>query len=77
MIKRFCDQCGKELFEDGDRRKLMANVAGKRLSGQCGALGFEVIISQNGTANKGDYCGYCVLDAVASIDDRPKEARVP
>jgi hypothetical protein len=34
----------------------------------------EVLTTWNGTANAGDICKYCVLDALYKLDDRPKAA---
>lgn len=75
-IKRFCDMCGEEIV---GRRSIVDPVPGRsRLAtevrnGDC-RLGVEVITSHDGTANTGDFCRYCVLDALYALDDRAKAA---
>jgi hypothetical protein len=66
-VKYFCDQCGDEIT---NRNKIETG----RLKASIGHLGVEVIVSQNQTANDGEYCKYCVLDALYKLDDRPREA---
>lgn len=75
MIKTFCDGCGKEItgqnaprggpLHDNDRLGATLITVG-------GALHVEVITSKDGTANNGDWCKYCILDALNRLDDRPK-----
>lgn len=67
MIKVYCDQCGKEV----DLAGYSNNKLG-RMSASVGHLDVEVIVSQNGVSNRGDYCKYCILDALYTQDDRPK-----
>jgi len=37
-------------------------------------LQVEVIETKDGTSNAGHFCRYCVLDALRSLDDRPRPA---
>lgn len=71
-IKRFCDQCFTEMTEKNTPFGT-GQVSG-RLSASIGHLGVEVIQSQNKTSNSGDYCKYCILDALYKLDDRPRPA---
>lgn len=66
--KYFCDQCGVELTN-----RNRANPDGDRMAAEIGHLKATVLVSQNGVANAGDYCKYCVLDALYKLDDRPKQ----
>lgn len=63
MTKNFCDMCGKELGEQD-------NVVSTRVKGQNLHLFFEIIVGQNGTWNKGEYCRDCVFDSIAQSDPR-------
>lgn len=38
-------------------------------------LTVEVITSKEGCANDGDFCKYCILDALYKLDDRVKELK--
>lgn len=68
MIKQFCDQCGDEILEPN---ALPMSARGfPRLTTTMGHLGVEVIVSQNGASNAGQYCKYCVLEALYRLDDR-------
>ena len=74
MKKTFCDMCGSEMHESStphfgmNGRRLQATVKNKGCS-----LTVEVIQSKDGCANAGDFCKYCVISAIASLDDRPKQ----
>lgn len=72
MVKYYCDYCGAEITgantRDGGRLKTTIN------NGRGCSLGVEVIESCNGASNHGHFCRYCVLDAIAKLDDRPKES---
>lgn len=52
---------------NGSRLKAVVQKDGVR-------VGVEVIQSLDGVANKGDVCNYCILDALAQLDKRPKVA---
>lgn len=76
-IRRFCDSCGDEItsrnscHKGGDQSRLTALV---KKADRTGQLGVEVIVSKGNVANDGDWCKYCVLDALAKLDDRPRAA---
>ena len=72
MIRTFCDGCGEEM--DAKNTPLQGQT-GSRLATKIigrGGLGVEVITSQEGVSNKGEWCKYCILDALYSLDDRPR-----
>lgn len=78
MIRTFCDCCGEEITErnripESESNRLQAYVLGN-LNGVRKSIKVEVITSYNGITNAGDFCKYCVLDALYKLDDRPKEA---
>lgn len=65
--KHFCDECGIELTDKNDSS---SDTVGGRLSGKGKVLVFEIMTGTGGVSNAGDFCKYCVLDAVKTIDDR-------
>ena len=68
MIKRFCDFCGAEITNKnwvGDTGRFKAKI------GKKGTLHVEVKTGFNRIMNEGDFCKYCVIDAVNGADDRP------
>lgn len=73
MIRRYCDCCGKEMDEENtpklgmNNNRLQAKIVGTDTITE---LSVEVITSKDGVSNAGDFCTYCVLDAIASLDDR-------
>lgn len=77
MIKHFCDQCGVEITEINECKQHCAIFAdgSSRLGGRDRALGFAVMTGNADTKtwNSGDFCKYCVIDAVKSLDDRPTQ----
>lgn len=73
MIKIYCDCCGVEI----DRSTLpKGGVTNDRLAAKvkskngCHVLGVEVITRLDNTANAGDFCKNCILDALYKLDDR-------
>lgn len=75
MIKRYCDCCGAEIDAhnkvDGDHSRLTGEV---RKPGGPVMLRVAVITAKDNTWNDGDFCKYCVIDAINRADDRPKPA---
>jgi len=73
MIKVFCDLCGNEITRDNS---IVSNVPGERLGATIKRnnveLRVEILTAIDGTANKGDVCKHCVLDALYKLDDRPQ-----
>ena len=80
MIRRFCDCCGAEITESNTTHsptsqnalgRLKTTVRSKHgVEPQC-KLTVEVIISKDHCGNAGDFCKYCILDALLVADDRP------
>lgn len=77
--KYFCDFCDAELT---DANRCSGATDGIRLGGERQARGsmqtrisVEVMTARNGVWNSGDFCKYCVIDAVNSLDDRPRSAK--
>lgn len=70
MIKRYCDCCGKEITErniiDGDKNRITAQVKGKNSS----QLMVEIVTAKDGAWNEGDFCKYCVIEAIKMAADR-------
>lgn len=77
MIKRYCDCCGDEITGlnkiDGEGSRLTGEILNKKEG--FSMLRVEVITAKDSTWNDGDFCKYCVIDAIARADDRPKATR--
>jgi len=73
MKKAFCDICGVEIDKTNSCTHPF-NRINARLSRGSQTLGVEVITKLNDTYNKGDFCKYCVIDAVNKADDRHKKS---
>ena len=78
MTKSFCDVCGVEL----DNRNLPSG--GFTVKSRLGAelrtsdgrvFHFEVIGAVGKCANDGEFCKYCILDALNRTDDRPRHGK--
>jgi len=69
MIKRYCDCCGEEITNSNciPSSRLRATVKGQANT----KLTIEILTALDGCSNKGDFCRYCVIDAVKLLDDRP------
>jgi len=71
-VKHFCDLCGVEitdankanLHSDNFRMKASVNENGVTLT-------TEIMTSKDGTTNAGDFCKYCIIDCINTLDDRP------
>lgn len=72
MIRRFCDVCDKELTSENAVTEEKTRLTSETHPNAGGLLMFEVITGQNGTWNSGDFCKYCVIDAINKLDDRPR-----
>lgn len=73
MIRQYCDCCDAEIT---DKNKI--DDTNFRLTGEIKRKGsimlsVEVITSKDKTWNDGDFCKYCIIDAINEADDRPKE----
>lgn len=74
MIRYFCDCCGEEIAErDTKARNPLHRLTAKLKRGNS-ELQVEVIETKDGTSNAGNFCRYCVLDALSALDDRPRAA---
>ena len=76
MIRAFCDICEDEITEknkfDDKYFPLSAGVVSK---GTGKETFFNVVTAGDDSFNKGDFCKYCVLDALRGLDDRPRTVR--
>ena len=71
MIRYFCDCCGEEIHErDTKDRNPLHRLTAKLKRGNS-ELQVEVLETKDGTSNAGQFCRYCVLDALRALDDRP------
>ncbi len=75
MIVHYCDCCGRQM----DNRSILSQHPLGRLQATVKsqkntevALTVEIITSKNGVSNAGDFCVYCILDALYQLDDRPR-----
>lgn len=75
MIKRYCDFCGtliegkNELRGGKTNRRLFTQIRSKDSKH---LLSVEVMTALDECTNCGDFCKYCVLDALYKLDDRKK-----
>ena len=81
MMKLFCDGCESEITEanecsGGTVNKVIGRLGGKLGSKRRGGptMMFEVITGKDNVSNDGHWCKYCVIAAVNSLDDRPRDA---
>lgn len=78
--KYFCDMCGNELVEGKNKVpkgaeqnfRLQGKYCRRRLDP---TLSFEIMTGRGNLMNSGDWCKYCIIDAVNSLDDRPQQAK--
>ena len=72
MIKTYCDSCDSEITDKnkigGENFRLRGVIHRKGKS----VMEVEVVTSNGYTWNSGDFCKYCVIDAVNQADDRPR-----
>lgn len=72
MVKYYCDICKKEITpENGIQQNKISNT---RLAVEIVKdhikYFFEVIVGTGGVSNHGNFCRYCILDALYTCDDR-------
>jgi len=72
MKKTFCDHCGTEI----DTRNCVSNGAGlitesKKIGSP--TLHIQIMLGKASEKVDGDFCKYCVIDAIDKLDDRPKQ----
>ena len=82
MTKHFCDMCGVELTDENVQSGAPTDDTAhpKRLGGKYSRQGgvtlmFHVTTGLNNAWNDGEFCRNCVLDAVRSLDNRPRVSR--
>ena len=76
MTKTFCDACGEELTSRNlpSGGFMVKSRLGAELRTSDGRVfHFEVIGAVGKCANDGVFCKYCILDALNSADDRPRQ----
>ncbi len=79
MTKYFCDGCGKEITKESACAGAAMNSPdrlGTEVKKRNKTLKVEVMTGTDGTWNDGEWCKYCVLDALYKLDDRPKALMV-
>ena len=74
MIKVYCDICCTQITHENQSTGgvMVKNRLGVEIQKHDHRFYFEVVQSKNSTANDGDICRYCVLDALYRLDDRPE-----
>ncbi len=75
MLKRFCDACGVELVDANTQPSdnLGRLQCSKTLPEGRQTMEIGIVTGWNGAWNEGDFCKYCVIDAIKELDDRPTE----
>ena len=76
MIKRYCDVCGEELTPRNSPSggfTVKSRLGAELRTSDGRVFNFEVIGSIYKRANDGEFCKYCILDALNSTDDRPRK----
>lgn len=73
MIKTYCDYCEREI-DDSNKVGEIDHLHRLSTTLEKGALKLkiQVVTGSNTSWNSGDFCKYCVLDALYTLDDRPK-----
>lgn len=77
MTRTYCDGCGSELKSDDNvctGGTVSKSRLGTTLQKGKSAIMIEIMIGKDGAWNQGDWCKYCVIDAVTNLDDRPRAA---
>lgn len=85
MKKHFCDKCGAEITDSNAcvgghvstsrlGTEITFRTKGQSPLDKSHTLKLELMHTFDGTANAGDFCKYCVIDAFNGLDDRPKAA---
>lgn len=71
-VKHFCDHCGDAL---GVHNEVPVTAARACFTSEPKkGLMFSVTTGLDGTWNAGDFCKYCIIDAICNADDRPRPA---
>lgn len=73
MTKNFCDVCSRELTVANKPQNQITFATAGRLAVKTEAgLFVEILTGFNSTLNAGDFCKYCIIDAVNTLDNRPQ-----
>lgn len=74
MIRHYCDCCEQEITSENEAKGGFntADRLGAMIQRNGVQLKVEVLTTKNGTANDGDFCKHCILDALYRLDDRPQ-----
>jgi hypothetical protein len=68
MTKFFCDICGAELKASEHTFFAVCNFKQGNITNK---LNVKITIGKNNEEGEGDFCLYCIIDAVKDLDDRP------
>lgn len=80
MIRYYCDKCGKEASSDQKFGVRVDAGVGKSLnvllvaSDRAVGVTYGTLGARSLDQTYGHFCIYCVIDAVNTLDDRPKVA---
>lgn len=74
MVRYFCDYCNKEIKDSDMAKRNPLHRLTATVEKGSSRLTVEVIESQDGTANAGHFCRYCIIDAINKLDDRTRAA---
>lgn len=75
MIKHFCDMCEAEITPKNAPKGAVGDeaVMGAVLKRRGLMLGVDVVLKPPAEgAEAGEFCKYCILDALYKLDDRPE-----
>ena len=74
MIKYYCDKYKKELNKLKRRGGYFdRSRVGTEIRIGISRFNLEVMVSRDGVSNSGELCQYCIIEAIAKLDDRKKK----
>jgi hypothetical protein len=74
--KTYCDMCGEEITSRNEA--VGSSFSGSRLGGKTQDptkqrwMCFEVSTGLDNVWNAGNFCKYCIIDAIKRLDNRPQ-----
>lgn len=75
MLRHYCDRCHAEITEANacsggfpDETRLGGTI---EATAEHPAWNVTVLVATEGDWQSGDFCRYCVIDLVNTLDDRP------
>ena len=71
MIKMYCDSCGRVISRD-QLTSWMITTEVKNKEFPKKSLKIKIVPTADNKCNDGEFCKYCVIDAINKLDDRPK-----